>query len=96
MEGASFSASSFDMPFSMRAVTSFVNISLKATYMSPTRWSPFFPVDSGVAPPPTFSQAYMDLQMCTPLSLTSVALMTLFPLAMSSLETESPSRLFLM
>ena len=71
-------------------------MSLKATYISPTRWSPLIPVDSGVAPLPTFSHASMDLQMCTPLSLTRVVLITLLPLAFRSLDTESPRRLFLM
>ncbi len=44
---------------------------------------------------PTFSQASIDLQICTPRSLTRVTLVTLLPHALSNLETESPRRLFL-
>ena len=51
------------------------------------------PVLSGVAPSKRCCQAYMDLQMCTPLSFTSVALITSLPAALSSSDTENPSRL---
>ena len=53
------------------------------------------PEFSGVIPLPAFSQASIDLQICTPLSLTRVTFITLLPQALRSLETESPRRLFL-
>ena len=59
------------------------------------RWSPFLPVDCGVAPFPNLSHANMDLQMCIPLSLTILVLMTSHPLACCIRAMEYPSRLFL-
>ena len=57
------------------------------------RWSPFFPLVSGVSPLPYFNHASIDLQMCMPRSFTMLVFTTLLPLASIICANDHPSRL---
>ena len=57
------------------------------------RWSPFFPLVSGVSPLPNFSHASIDLQMCMPRSFTIFVFTTRLPLASIICASDHPKRL---
>ena len=57
------------------------------------RWSPFFPLLSGVSPLPHFSHASIDLQIWIPRSFTMFVFTTRLPFACIICASDHPSRL---